>query len=103
MKVICVSAILAYLASFAYAGFGFAVVEFDKLEAPEWRHYRGCQDTCLSLCLDNPQVPNQPTNCYGFSSKKQDHFNTPRSIIFHCKRAKLFWESRHEIIWLNLS
>ena len=31
-----------------------AVVESTKLASKEWRNYKGCDDTCLSLCLVNP-------------------------------------------------
>ncbi len=30
------------------------VVENVKLSSKDWIHYKGCDDTCLSLCLDNP-------------------------------------------------
>jgi len=30
------------------------VVENAKLSSKDWVHYKGCDDTCLSLCLENP-------------------------------------------------
>ena len=31
-----------------------AVVESVKLATKDWRNYKGCEDTCFSLCLENP-------------------------------------------------
>ena len=31
-----------------------AVLENVKLSSKGWLHYKGCDDTCLSLCLENP-------------------------------------------------
>ena len=31
-----------------------AVAESIKLASKDWRNYKGCDDTCLSLCLENP-------------------------------------------------
>ncbi len=30
------------------------VAESVKLASKDWRNYKGCDDTCLSLCLENP-------------------------------------------------
>ena len=30
------------------------VAENTKLASKEWKNYKGCDDTCLSLCLENP-------------------------------------------------
>lgn len=30
-------------------------VEREKLASKDWRHYRGCEDTCFSLCLEKPK------------------------------------------------
>lgn len=29
-------------------------VEREKLASKDWRNYRGCEDTCFSLCLEKP-------------------------------------------------
>ena len=31
-----------------------AVAESIKLASKDWRNYKGCDDTCLTLCLENP-------------------------------------------------
>lgn len=47
--------------------------EREKLASKDWRHYRGCEDTCFSLCLENPT---------GFDSKCSTLFsnNTIASV-----------------------
>ena len=30
------------------------VAESVKLASKDWRNYKGCDDTCFSLCLENP-------------------------------------------------
>ena len=61
-----------------------AVAESVKLASKDWRNYKGCDDTCLSLCLANPT--GYDSKCSGLFSNTT-LVNTP--AIDTCKKADL--------------
>ena len=69
------------------------VAESVKLASKDWRNYKGCDDTCLSLCLENPT---------GYESKCSVLFsnntlvNTPSSDS--CKKASVIQECTYQCL-----
>jgi hypothetical protein len=68
------------------------VAESIKLASMEWRNYKGCDDTCLALCLDNPT---------GFDTKCSVLFSnkTPAKTptVDSCKKPELIRDCTYQV------
>ena len=69
------------------------VAESVKLASKDWRNYKGCDDTCFSLCLENPT---------GYQSKCSVLFsnntlvNTPSNDS--CKKAEVIRDCSYQCL-----
>ena len=70
-----------------------AVAESVKLASKDWRNYKGCDDTCLSLCLENPE---------GYDTKGSVLFsnntlvNTPSSAS--CRKSQVVQDCTYQCL-----
>ena len=70
-----------------------AVAESVKLASKDWRNYKGCDDTCLSLCLENPE--GYDTKCSVLFSNNT-LVNTPSSAS--CRKSQVVQDCTYQCL-----